>query len=153
MITIFVGKLISRKLESSYIYLELILASLLLSFSMHQQLYSPFSYGLHEVKGGARVIFEDEFGAAEEREVLCESQHGRIRVKRKLFGSFRNKIGNEPILALPEGSDYFVVMREARLGCVPRRKEKVIVYTTQQLEIHMENDTTHIMDLGVVVLP
>nr|GEV02774.1 reverse transcriptase domain-containing protein [Tanacetum cinerariifolium] len=27
--------------------------------------------GLHEVKGGARVAFEDEFGAAEEREVLC----------------------------------------------------------------------------------
>nr|GEU82218.1 hypothetical protein [Tanacetum cinerariifolium] len=70
--------------------------------------------GLHEVKGGARVAFEDEFRAAEEREVLCEAQQGRSGVKRKLFGSFRNKMGNEAILALPKGSDNFVVMCEAR---------------------------------------
>nr|GFA71631.1 hypothetical protein [Tanacetum cinerariifolium] len=48
-----------------------------------------------------------------EREVSCEAQQGQSGVKRKLFRSFRNKIGNEPILALPEGSDNFVVMREA----------------------------------------
>ncbi|GJR79995.1 hypothetical protein Tco_0150780 [Tanacetum coccineum] len=60
---------------------------------------------------GARVAFEDEFGAAEEREVSCEAQQGRSGVKRKLFGSCRNNMGNEPILALPEGSDNFVVMR------------------------------------------
>nr|GEZ85852.1 hypothetical protein [Tanacetum cinerariifolium] len=70
--------------------------------------------GLHEVKGGARVAFEDEFRAAEEREVLCEAQQGRSGMKRKLFGSFSNKMGNEPILALPEGSDNFVVMHKAR---------------------------------------
>nr|GEZ08385.1 putative reverse transcriptase domain, ribonuclease H-like domain, aspartic peptidase domain protein [Tanacetum cinerariifolium] len=49
-------------------------------------------FGLHEVKRGARVAFEDEFRAAEEREVLCEAQQGRSGAKRKLFGSFRNKI-------------------------------------------------------------
>nr|GFD47659.1 hypothetical protein [Tanacetum cinerariifolium] len=59
--------------------------------------------------------FKDEFGAAKEREVSCEAQQGRSGVKMKLFESFRNKIGNEPILALPEGSDNFVVMREARV--------------------------------------
>nr|GFA68915.1 putative reverse transcriptase domain-containing protein [Tanacetum cinerariifolium] len=53
--------------------------------------------------GGAQVAFEVEFRAAEEREVLCESQQGQSGVKRKLFGSFRNKMGNEPILALPKG--------------------------------------------------
>ncbi|GJS45359.1 putative reverse transcriptase domain-containing protein [Tanacetum coccineum] len=68
--------------------------------------------------GGARVAFEDEIGAAEEREVSCEAQQGRSGVKRKLFGSCRNNMGNEPILALPEGSDNFVVMRGARVvGC------------------------------------
>ncbi|GJS99482.1 hypothetical protein Tco_0820652 [Tanacetum coccineum] len=55
--------------------------------------------------GGARVAFKDEFGAAEEREVSCEAQQGRRGVKRKLFGSCRNNMGNEPILALPEGSE------------------------------------------------
>nr|GEX80608.1 probable 6-phosphogluconolactonase 4, chloroplastic [Tanacetum cinerariifolium] len=65
-------------------------------------------------KGGARVAFEDEFRAAEEREVSCEAQQGRSGVKRKLYGSCRNNMGNEPILALSEGSDSFVVMRGAR---------------------------------------
>nr|GFC01911.1 hypothetical protein [Tanacetum cinerariifolium] len=71
--------------------------------------------GLYEVKGGARVVFKDEFGAAEEKEVLCEAQQGRSKMKRKLFGSCRNNMGNEPILALPEGSENFVVMRGARV--------------------------------------
>ncbi|GJT98835.1 hypothetical protein Tco_1094353 [Tanacetum coccineum] len=31
------------------------------------------------------------------------------------------------------------------------RREKVIAYTTRQLEIHVKNDTTHVMDLGVMV--
>nr|GEX59537.1 ribonuclease H-like domain-containing protein [Tanacetum cinerariifolium] len=48
--------------------------------------------GLHEVKGGARVTFEDEFGAVEEREVSCEAQQSQSGVKRKLFRSFRNKM-------------------------------------------------------------
>nr|GEW01487.1 hypothetical protein [Tanacetum cinerariifolium] len=78
------------------------------------KLFSEDLIGLHEVKGGARVAFKDEIRAAEEREVLCEAQQGRSRVKRKLFGSFRKKMGNEPILALPEGSDNLVVMRDVR---------------------------------------
>ncbi|GKD45953.1 hypothetical protein Tco_1270598 [Tanacetum coccineum] len=45
--------------------------------------------------------------AAEDREVSCEAQQGRSGVKRKLFGSCRNNMGNEPILALPEGSEKF----------------------------------------------
>nr|GEZ07692.1 hypothetical protein [Tanacetum cinerariifolium] len=57
---------------------------------------------LHEVKGGARVAFEDEFRAAEEREVLCEAQQGRSGVKMKLFGSFRNKIGDVRTLIMEE---------------------------------------------------
>nr|GEZ04938.1 hypothetical protein [Tanacetum cinerariifolium] len=72
-------------------------------------------YRLHEVKRGTRVAFEDEFETAEEREVLCEAQQGRSRVKRKLFRSFRNKMDNEPILALPKGSDNFNVMRKGRV--------------------------------------
>nr|GEZ43401.1 putative reverse transcriptase domain, ribonuclease H-like domain, aspartic peptidase domain protein [Tanacetum cinerariifolium] len=47
---------------------------------------------LHEVKRGARVTFEDEFGAGEETELSCKAQQGRSGVKRKLFESFRNKI-------------------------------------------------------------
>nr|GEX84133.1 reverse transcriptase [Tanacetum cinerariifolium] len=64
---------------------------------------------------GAQVTFKDEFGATEEREVSCEAQQGRSGVKSKIFGSCRNNMGNELILALPEGSNNFIVMREARV--------------------------------------
>ncbi|GJR99292.1 hypothetical protein Tco_0315801 [Tanacetum coccineum] len=63
----------------------------------------------------AQVVFEDEFGAAEEREVSCEAQQGRSGVKRKLFRSCSNNMGSEPILALSEGLDNFIVMRRARV--------------------------------------
>nr|GEV67992.1 putative reverse transcriptase domain-containing protein [Tanacetum cinerariifolium] len=105
--------------------------------------------------GDERVVREiaRALRAAEEREVSCEAQQGRSGVKRKLFKSYRNNMGNEPILALPEGSDNFVVMRRARVRMKLRRREKVIAYTTRQLEIHVKNEMTHVMDLGMVVLP
>ncbi|GJU79478.1 hypothetical protein Tco_1281843, partial [Tanacetum coccineum] len=58
----------------------------------------------------ARVAFEDEFGADEEREVSCEAQSrvGRSRVKNEAFLEVRrNLMGNEPSWALPEGSGHF----------------------------------------------
>nr|GEX38080.1 putative reverse transcriptase domain, ribonuclease H-like domain, aspartic peptidase domain protein [Tanacetum cinerariifolium] len=61
------------------------------------------------------IELTNKFRAAEEREVLCEAQQGRSGVKRKLFGSCRNNMGNELILALPKGSDNFTVMRRARV--------------------------------------
>nr|GFB40289.1 hypothetical protein [Tanacetum cinerariifolium] len=70
---------------------------------------------LHEAKGGARVTFKDEFRAAEESEVSCKAQQSRSGIKRKLFRSFRNKMGNELILELSKGLDNFVVMHEARV--------------------------------------
>nr|GEV71528.1 hypothetical protein [Tanacetum cinerariifolium] len=57
----------------------------------------------------------DKFGATEERYVSCEAQPYRSGVKRKLFRSCRSNMGNEPILALPEESDNFVVMCGARV--------------------------------------
>nr|GEX28741.1 hypothetical protein [Tanacetum cinerariifolium] len=61
----------------------------------------------HAESGGARIAFEDEFGAAKKTEVSCEAQQGRSRVKRKLFRSCRNNMANEPILALPDGLDNY----------------------------------------------
>nr|GEY00993.1 hypothetical protein [Tanacetum cinerariifolium]GEY01801.1 hypothetical protein [Tanacetum cinerariifolium] len=112
-------------------------------------------YGRYEFTAmpfwGARVAFKDEFGAAKEREVSCETQQGRSGVKRKLFGSCRNNIGNEPILEFLKGSDNFVVMRRARVKRLLRRRVKVMAYTMRQLEIHVKNGTTHVMDLGAEI--
>nr|GFA20483.1 hypothetical protein [Tanacetum cinerariifolium] len=84
---------------------------------MQDKLSSCLSKTFRSTQGlrRSRVAFEDEFGAAEEREVSCEARQGRSRVKRELFRSCRNNMGNEPILALPKGSENFVVMPGARV--------------------------------------
>ncbi|GJV61265.1 putative reverse transcriptase domain-containing protein [Tanacetum coccineum] len=61
---------------------------------------------------------------------------------------------NAPILALPEGSENFVVYCDAShkgLGAVLMQKEKVIAYASRQLKIHEKNYTTHDLELGAVV--
>ncbi|GKC58285.1 putative reverse transcriptase domain-containing protein, partial [Tanacetum coccineum] len=58
------------------------------------------------------------------------------------------------ILALPEGSENFVVYCDAShkgLGAVLMQKEKVIAYASRQLKIHEKNYTTHDLELGAVV--
>ncbi|GJY44174.1 putative reverse transcriptase domain-containing protein [Tanacetum coccineum] len=59
-----------------------------------------------------------------------------------------------PILALPEGSENFVVYYDAShkgLGAVLMQKEKVIAYASRQLKVHEKNYTTHDLELGAVV--
>ncbi|GKA92475.1 putative reverse transcriptase domain-containing protein, partial [Tanacetum coccineum] len=59
-----------------------------------------------------------------------------------------------PILALPEGSENFVVYYDAShkgLGAVLMQKEKVIAYASLQLKVHEKNYTTHDLELGAVV--
>nr|GEU59651.1 putative reverse transcriptase domain, ribonuclease H-like domain, aspartic peptidase domain protein [Tanacetum cinerariifolium] len=59
-----------------------------------------------------------------------------------------------PNLALPEGSEDFVVYCDAShkgLGAVLMQREKVIAYASRQLKIHEKNYTTHDLELGLVV--
>nr|GEU53179.1 putative reverse transcriptase domain-containing protein [Tanacetum cinerariifolium] len=55
------------------------------------QCTNNFHGRLHEVKWGARVAFEDEFGAAKKRKVSCEAQQGQSEVK----GSFSKVLGTK----------------------------------------------------------
>ncbi|GJR01736.1 putative reverse transcriptase domain-containing protein [Tanacetum coccineum] len=59
-----------------------------------------------------------------------------------------------PILALPKGSENFIVYCDASykgLGAVLMQNEKVIAYASRQLKIHVKNYTTHDLELGAVV--
>ncbi|GJZ20881.1 putative reverse transcriptase domain-containing protein, partial [Tanacetum coccineum] len=59
-----------------------------------------------------------------------------------------------PILALPEGSENFVVYCDASrkgLGSVLMQREKVIAYASCQLKIHENNYTTYDLELGSIV--
>ncbi|GKB85477.1 putative reverse transcriptase domain-containing protein, partial [Tanacetum coccineum] len=58
------------------------------------------------------------------------------------------------LLALPEGSEDFVVYCDAfikGLGAVLMQRMKVIAYASRQLKIHEKNYTTHDLELGAVV--
>ncbi|GKE76164.1 putative reverse transcriptase domain-containing protein, partial [Tanacetum coccineum] len=70
------------------------------------------------------------------------------------FQLLKQKLCAAPILALPEGSDDFVVYYDASikgLGVVLMQRMKVITYASRQLKIHEKNYTTRDLELGAVV--
>ncbi|GKD18690.1 putative reverse transcriptase domain-containing protein [Tanacetum coccineum] len=57
------------------------------------------------------------------------------------FQLLKDKLCSAPILALPEGSEDFVVYCDASLkgyGAVLMQREKIIAYASQQLRTHEE---------------
>ncbi|GJZ84023.1 retrotransposon protein, putative, ty3-gypsy subclass [Tanacetum coccineum] len=71
------------------------------------------------------------------------------------FQLLKQKLCSAPILALPEGSENFVVYCDAShkgLGAVLMQREKVIAYASRQLKVHEKNYTTHDLELGAVLL-
>nr|GEV07902.1 putative reverse transcriptase domain, ribonuclease H-like domain, aspartic peptidase domain protein [Tanacetum cinerariifolium] len=70
------------------------------------------------------------------------------------FQLIKKKLCSAPILALPKGSEDFIVYCDALikgLGAVLTRREKVIAYGARQLKIYDKNYTTHDLELGAVV--
>ncbi|GJT78661.1 reverse transcriptase domain-containing protein [Tanacetum coccineum] len=70
------------------------------------------------------------------------------------FQFLKQKLCVAPILALPEGSDDFMVYCDASikgLGAVLMQRKKVIAYASRQLKVHEKNYTTHDLELGAVV--
>ncbi|GKD62725.1 reverse transcriptase domain-containing protein [Tanacetum coccineum] len=71
------------------------------------------------------------------------------------FQLIKQKLCSAPILALPEGSEDFVVYCDAShkgLGAVLMKREKVISYASRQLKVHEKNYTTHDLELRSVCL-
>ncbi|GJT91373.1 putative reverse transcriptase domain-containing protein [Tanacetum coccineum] len=70
------------------------------------------------------------------------------------FQLLKQKLCSAPILALPKGSEDFIIYCDASikgLGAVLMQREKVISYALCQLKIHEKNYTTHDLELGAVV--
>ncbi|GKA61427.1 putative reverse transcriptase domain-containing protein [Tanacetum coccineum] len=67
------------------------------------------------------------------------------------FQLLKQKLCAAPILALPEGSEDFVVYCDTSikgLGVALMQRMKVITYASRQLKIHEKNYTTHDLELG-----
>nr|GEU39331.1 hypothetical protein [Tanacetum cinerariifolium] len=81
--------------------------------------------------------------------------------KEELYANFSKyefwipkKLCSAPILALPEGSEDFIVYCDASnkgLGAVLMQREKVISYASRQLKIQEKNYAAHELELGAVV--
>ncbi|GKA12231.1 putative reverse transcriptase domain-containing protein [Tanacetum coccineum] len=72
----------------------------------------------------------------------------------EVFQTLKQKLCSAPILALPEGTENFVVYCDASykgFRAVLMQREKVIAYASRQLKKHEENYTTHDLELGAVV--
>ncbi|GJX35291.1 putative reverse transcriptase domain-containing protein [Tanacetum coccineum] len=70
------------------------------------------------------------------------------------FQLLKQKLCSAPILALPEGSENFMVYCDASrkgLGAVLMQRENVIAYASCQLKIHEKNYTTYDLELRAVV--
>ncbi|GKD77622.1 putative reverse transcriptase domain-containing protein, partial [Tanacetum coccineum] len=70
------------------------------------------------------------------------------------FQTLKDMLCNAPILALPDGPEYFVVYYDASglgLGYVLMQRGKVIAYASRQSKIHEKNYTTHDLELRAVV--
>ncbi|GKC27181.1 putative reverse transcriptase domain-containing protein [Tanacetum coccineum] len=70
------------------------------------------------------------------------------------FQLLKQKLCSAPILALPEGSKYFITYCDSLikgLGAVLMQREKVIAYASRQLKIHEKKYKTHDLELGAVV--
>ncbi|GJX07235.1 putative reverse transcriptase domain-containing protein [Tanacetum coccineum] len=70
------------------------------------------------------------------------------------FQLLKQKLCSASILALPKGSENFMVYCDASrkgLGAALMQREKVITYASRQLKIHKKNYTTHDLELGAVV--
>ncbi|GJY37502.1 putative reverse transcriptase domain-containing protein, partial [Tanacetum coccineum] len=70
------------------------------------------------------------------------------------FQTLKQKLCSAPILALPEGTEDFVVYCNASLkgyGAVLMQRENAITYASRQLKTREENYTTHDLELRAVV--
>nr|GEV70411.1 putative reverse transcriptase domain-containing protein [Tanacetum cinerariifolium] len=70
------------------------------------------------------------------------------------FQLIKQKLCSAPILALPKGSENFIVYCDVSykgLGAMLMQNEKVIAYASRQMKIHEKNYTTHDLELEAVV--
>ncbi|GJY37067.1 retrotransposon protein, putative, ty3-gypsy subclass [Tanacetum coccineum] len=142
---------------------------LILELLKKEELYAKFSkceFWLSEVQFLSHVIdslagyyqgFIEGFSKIAKPMMKLTQKNVKFDLSEKAEAAFqllKQKLYSAPILALPEGSENFVVYCDASrkgLGAVLMQREKVIAYASRQLKIHDKNYTTHDLELGAVV--
>ncbi|GJU64736.1 putative reverse transcriptase domain-containing protein [Tanacetum coccineum] len=121
-----------------------------------EQLYAKFSkceFWILKVQFLGHVI--DSRGIhvdPAKRESIKDWASPKTPTKIRQFLGLEGYYRSVPILALPEGSEDFVVYCDAShkgLGVVLMQREKVIAYASRQLKVYEKNYTTHDLELGL----
>nr|GEX28889.1 hypothetical protein [Tanacetum cinerariifolium] len=95
----------------------------------------------------SKTAFRMRYGHYEFQVMLLEER------EETAFQLIKQKLCSAPILALPKGSEKFIVYWDAShkgLGVVLMQNKKVIAYASRQLKIHEKNYTTNDLELGAV---
>ncbi|GJZ50940.1 putative reverse transcriptase domain-containing protein [Tanacetum coccineum] len=130
---------------------------LILELLKKEELYAK-SQVLFDCLAGYYQRFIEGFSKIAKPMTKLTQKNGKFDWSEKAEAAFqllKQKLCSAPILALPEGSENFVVYYDASrkgLGAVLMQREKVIAYASRQLKIHEKNYTTHDLDLGAVSL-
>ncbi|GJU96405.1 putative reverse transcriptase domain-containing protein [Tanacetum coccineum] len=129
-----------------------------LSVQLQELLEKGFIHPSSSPWGAPYRIKEDRHSVtALERVWLLEVQKNKKYEwgkEEEAFQTLKQKLCSAPILALPEGMEYFMVYCDASLkgyGVVLMQREKVIAYAFRQFKVHEENYTTHDLELRAVV--
>ncbi|GJR48923.1 putative reverse transcriptase domain-containing protein [Tanacetum coccineum] len=126
---------------------------LILELLKKEKLYAKFSkceFWLQEVQFLRHVINGDGLHVDSSKIEAVKNW----KTFRTSSETLKDKLYNAPLLALPDGSEDFLVYYNASglgLGCVLMQRRKVIAYASRQLKIHEKNYTTHDLELGAVV--
>nr|GEY53853.1 reverse transcriptase domain-containing protein [Tanacetum cinerariifolium] len=98
-------------------------------------------------------LFDQLQGSSVYSKIDLRSGYHQLRVQEQDVPKTAFKT-RAPILALPEGSEDFVVYCDAShkgLCAVLMQREKVIAYASRQLKVNEQNYTTHDLELGLMM--
>ncbi|GKB41523.1 putative reverse transcriptase domain-containing protein [Tanacetum coccineum] len=118
---------------------------------------SPYAIWIDQCTGG--IHGSDESGFSRISKPMTKLTQKTLKFdwggkEEATFQLLKQKLCNALILALPEGSEDFVIYYDALhkgLGVVLMQRDKVIAYASRQLKVHKKNYTTHGLELGAVV--
>ncbi|GKC37812.1 putative reverse transcriptase domain-containing protein [Tanacetum coccineum] len=125
---------------------------LILNLLKNEELYAKFSkceFWLSKVQFLGHVIDSEGIHVDSAKIEAIKDWAVKFKWGEKAEAAFqllKQKLCSAPILALPEGSENFVVYCDAShkgLGAVLMQREKVIAYASRQLKVHEKNYTTH----------
>ncbi|GKE19938.1 putative reverse transcriptase domain-containing protein, partial [Tanacetum coccineum] len=94
-------------------------------------------------------LFDQLQGSSVYSKIYLRSGYHQLRVREEDIPKTA-----APILALPKGSENFIVYCDAShkdLGAMLMQNKKVIAYASRQLKIHEKNYTTYDLELGAMV--